>query len=295
VNAIIVRCVAGPDAGWSQRLAVGSHWIGRAPGGVCIIDPAMEPHLARLDVGPDGSTTVLQATGRIPMLIAANPAEGRVRITDGTVLEFAGTRLEFGPAREASCGAAGWVYEPQDTSVAELARFERDVGLAAAASRRRLLAEQGADTVELGVAAIAAPLDVRAADGTQLAHEALSLAAQAVLDRACAVTVPLRIALDAGVVLGVVAPDPDPVVASILAQLDPARRAAVIVVDAADALGLAASRRPILVTATAARRLPPCHSLIEIGAMWRATWQPDLCDHPDQIVHFHARGKSARR
>ena len=138
-------------------------------------------------------------------------------------------------------------------------------------------------------------IDVRRAGGEAVSLGELDHAAQVVVERGARRSIPYRIALNAGSPVAIVASDPTAVADGLTAQLDAHERARVLVTDATEAESLAQSGRPMIVLATDLIDVPPwCRSVLEVGAMWRATWCPDIVDHADVTFRLHARGRPRR-
>jgi hypothetical protein len=291
LHSILVRCVGGPDAGWSVRLPTGSHWLGRVDGGLCVRDPAIEAHHAHTIVDQVGRLALLQTAGRCPILVDGRPVRGWTSLSSGSVVEVGATRLEIGSPACAGSPLVEWIFEPQDTTSTELARFARDVQFAADTAVRRALAEPDG-RIEIGVAEIDVEIDIRRADGEVVSLGELDHAAQAVVERGARRSIPYRIALNAGSPVAIVASDPTAVADALTAQLTAHERARAIVTDATEAESLAGSGRPMIVLATNLVDVPPCcRSVLEVGATWRATWCDDIVDHPDRTFRLHARGR----
>lgn len=86
--------VTGPDAGGHRDIGCGRHVIGRAhTAALRCDDPQLQPHHALLEVCADGTATVLQLTGRVPIIVAGTAADGLVGLTDDTELEIGGSVL----------------------------------------------------------------------------------------------------------------------------------------------------------------------------------------------------------
>jgi len=88
--------VAGPDAGASIRLAVGSHLIGRAPlASVRCDDPELELHHASLEVRNHGTMSLTQLAGRLCIGVDGRPLEGAVHVGAGQCIEIGSSLLEL--------------------------------------------------------------------------------------------------------------------------------------------------------------------------------------------------------
>lgn len=300
----VLRGVAGPDAGWAVRLEPGTHWLGRAAGGVQVFDPMIEAHHACLEVDDGGSVTVLQTAGRVPLLVDGDPVDGRTRLPTGSAVEIGASRIDVGSMATSTRSPVGWVLAPQDDSGTERGRFDRDVAEAAAAVRARHLLADGPLLVDVGVADVAFDLDIRDGNGDAIGLGDLPHDAQAIVDRRCRHVAPVRVDLSAVVPMLIVAPDPVVVADAITASLDARDRAPVIVAPAADVDALAGAGRPLLALAHAddesvdddGEGIPAgCRSALRVGPTWRATWRADLGGHLGRLDQVHARGRSARR
>lgn len=291
-GSAVVRCVAGPDAGWSVRLDRGSHWLGRGDVGVGVADPSVEPHHALVDVAANGSIAILQTTGRTAVRVDGSPTAGWTAVPAGSTLEVGASRFIVGTSTTVVTSPMSWIYAPHDSSATELVRFERDVGLAAGAARHHLSVRPAGDSVDLGVAEVDVAVDVRNSSGQTVAIGDLDLTAQAIVERCCRATVPLWITLTANTRIAIVAPDRAAVAEGIRRQLPAARRARVLVVED-DADALAGSCRPMIVLVRDPVVVPTwCRSLLEVGETWRGVWWDDVHDRTDRAIRLHVRGPS---
>lgn len=293
-GAVVVRCAAGPDAGWSVMLEPGSHWLGRARGPIRVADPFVEPHHALLAVGVDGSVGILQTSGRSAVRVDGAPTTGWTGVRAGSTVEVGASRFVVGSS-VTGCGAiraaTARVIAPHEASTSEHERFRRDVDLASAASRSQVATRPDRDSVDLGVAELDVPIDIRDANGRPITVGELDLAAQAIVGRSCRTTAPCWLTMAPDTTVAIVAPEPAVVADAIRVQLPPERRARIIVAEPGEAGSLAASRRPMLVLSTERAEAPPwCRSLLEVGTTWRGAWWERLHDHPERVVSLHVRG-----
>jgi S-DNA-T family DNA segregation ATPase FtsK/SpoIIIE len=91
---VVVVQVAGPAVGPPVGLGPGRHVVGRAPGAaVRLADPLVEPHHAVLDVGCDGVATLLQLSGRVPIIVGDVPAEGPTAVPRHVTVELGASRV----------------------------------------------------------------------------------------------------------------------------------------------------------------------------------------------------------
>lgn len=106
-GVVLAVCDAGPAAGGTVALAPGRHVIGRSPrAAVRIGDHRLEPHHVVVDVGLDGSVTVVQLTGRVPCRIDGEPVGGPTTWPVGSHLTLGASRIRIVPAdRAATAGA----------------------------------------------------------------------------------------------------------------------------------------------------------------------------------------------
>ena len=288
--SIVIRSVAGPDAGWAVRLTAGVHWLGRVPGGIEVHDPAIEAHHALVRIDERGRAGVLQTSGRVPVRIDGEPVAGWVRVPTGATLEVGHSLLQVGSTVALPTGSS-WVYAPLDDGSPELERFTRDAVVAAAVARRST--RRTATSVVLGLGASVTPIEVRDRDGVPVSVGGVGDAAHAALLGATTSPSPLEIDLADHPCLAVVAPDPRSVADALTTQLSGRARARLVVVPAGDASRFGG--RTVVVLADAVDDVPAwCRSLLEVGETWRAVWTPDL-DRPDRFVRLHARGRSQHR
>jgi hypothetical protein len=308
-SPLVLRSVAGPDSGWSRIVPPGRVWIGRAAASVTtpardraailVADPAVEAHHALLEVGGGGggggAARVLQVEGRAAVRIDGEVARGWTELPPGSSLELGHSRLVTTPPGGPSPSPPGPVYAPLDESAAEMSRFERDLRRAVDAGVAVRELGRIATTVSVGVGRSSVHVELRDGAGGPVDPFDLGHAAQAIVERATFPVTEVMFGLDRGVRLGVAAPYPDAVIASMLGQVCGGTAAPVVVVEAADAAPYETVDRPIIVSADAIESLPPwCTAILDVGATWWATWQPDAIDRPNHIVRLHARGQAAR-
>ena len=287
--SIRLRCTAGPDAGWGRRLPPGRWWLGRAEGVLSVADPALEAHHAVVEVAACGALRVLQTTGRSPLCVDGVAADGWTDLAAGSVVEVGFSRFEVDGSYAAEAGSTGSVYAPLDGSSGALARFERDLDRVAPALRRAHLEHRPAGTVEVGVASLVLAPRVLDRTGRPVGPDGWSDPVAAAIERRARHEVPLRIELSAGRPVAVVGPHRHLIIDSMLGQLGPLRRAAVLVLDRSESDEFAdviANRdRPVIVGCETVDDVPPwCRALLDVGATWRGTWQPD----PGILHRLHA-------
>lgn len=293
--SIVLRCTAGPDAGWEQPLRPGRRWLGRADGDLRLADPALEAHHALVDVTPAGDVVVLQTAGRSPLCVDGIAVDGWTRLRPGSVVEAGCSRLEIADdTRRADghpdlhAGGTGTIHAPLDGSSDDLERFERDLVRVSPALRRTHLELNPADTVEVGVASLLLAPNVLDRTGRLLDPGAWSDPVAAAIERHARHDVPLRIALSPGSPVAVVGPHRDALVASMLGQLGPARRAAVLDLARSEADDFAGVDRPIIVRCDTVDEVPSwCTAVLDVGATWRGTWHPG----DGTVVRLHAAAR----
>lgn len=89
-DAIVLRIVAGPDAGRAIAPGPDALVLGRAPGRGRIDDPALEAHHLLVRTR---ARQVVQLAGRVPARIDGSAAGRGTAIHDGSVLEIGSSRL----------------------------------------------------------------------------------------------------------------------------------------------------------------------------------------------------------
>jgi DNA segregation ATPase FtsK/SpoIIIE, S-DNA-T family len=73
------RWTSGPDAGRRITLVAGHHWLGRSGSApIRCDDAALEPHHALVMLDDDGGATIMQASGRVPIMVNGRPLEASV-------------------------------------------------------------------------------------------------------------------------------------------------------------------------------------------------------------------------
>lgn len=298
--SLLVRSVAGPDAGWVRRVPPGVAWLGRVASSLQVIDPAVEAHHAIVEVGPDGSAAMLQTAGRVPILVDGTPARGWTPIAarsdtgETTVVEVGSTRLHVGEQVAPTPSPTGWVFVPLDDSDAELERFDRDVARAVDASRAARACAPTARTVELGIGRVRLPVALRDGSGRDVSLDELSHPAASIVDRRACVDLPVRTTVDGST--AIVGDHAAAVAHAILEQLGGADRSRVIVVDHAAADEFESVGRPVVVVAADRSDVPPwCRAVLDMGSTWRGVWQPDAIAAPHDHVPLHVAGRRLRR
>ena len=293
---LIIRCVAGPDSGWSARLRPGRYWLGRTHGDLQMIDPAVEAHHALVELGDDGLARLLQVAGRPPALVDGEPVHGWVTLRRSSVIEVGTSRLELVDPSGVPVASSARLYAPLDESDAELRRFERDVVRVSAAVRSMERARRGGGGVALGVAHQRLEIDVldRASepfDVVSLAHPVAAL-----LDRHATAELPVVTVIGPERPMAIVGLHAPAVARRVRLQLTPRQRARLLTLTADEADRFRGAGRPMIVLVPDLTDVPTwCVGVLDVGATWHGTWQPDVIDRPHDIIRLHVAGASSRR
>lgn len=89
---------SGPAVDAVAVLGARRYVIGRARGvAVRLDDPEVEPHHAMLDVASDGTVTLMQLAGRVPIMVGGVPVVGRVGLAIHDRVDVGSTRLRLAP------------------------------------------------------------------------------------------------------------------------------------------------------------------------------------------------------
>lgn len=260
---------AGPDAGRAVDLAPGRHVLGRARSAqVPVADPALEPHHLMVIVGAGRQVEVVQLSGRLAITVDGAPhVAGPVRA--GAVLEAGATRVQLGTAEASASPGVGYPV---------LAAVERETYLVRARSPW---------VVTLGWGSVRLPMPVDPA-GLAFPDHAAAAAAEVHPD--------MPVFADLGPrrrhVLAVRGPGAEHLIAALVTQL-PAADTRRVRVGNPQALAVDLHPVTILVPLQAHDDLPAeCHALIELGALWRATYVADLGNPGLAPVRLHAAGSA---
>ena len=128
---IEVAVVAGPSVTSWRGLPAGRHLIGRAPHAeIRLEDPAVEPHHALLRILEDGTATVVQLTGTVPLRVAGRIWDG-VLTGDETCVAIGASVVHLRRAGEDSAPAETNESVPAPASIVG-ARVADPVGSIAA-------------------------------------------------------------------------------------------------------------------------------------------------------------------
>jgi hypothetical protein len=293
---LTIRCVAGPDTGWVTRLRPGTHWLGRIHGDLQMIDPAVEAHHALVELRADGRARLVQVAGRSPIRVDGASADGWVVLGVASVIEVGSSRLQLVDPTSVPIGSAARVYAPLDESDQELRRFERDVVRAAEAAATDRGVRRPPGAVMLGVAD--QPLAIDVLDGRSETVDVASLAhpAAAVLDRHARAELPVITTIAPDRPMAIVGAHAESVARRVGLQLAPRHRARLLTVTGGEADRFRGAGRPMIVLGPDLGDVPSwCVGVLDVGATWHGTWQPDVVDRPDDIVRLHVAGASPRR
>jgi S-DNA-T family DNA segregation ATPase FtsK/SpoIIIE len=100
LGLVDVAVVAGPAASAWQSLPAGRHLVGRsAHAGVCVEDPAVEPHHALVEVGLNGAVDVVQLTGVVPIRVDGQPLATSRLPENGARLQLGASVIHVRPTR----------------------------------------------------------------------------------------------------------------------------------------------------------------------------------------------------
>jgi hypothetical protein len=293
---LTVRCVAGPDTGWVTRLRPGTHWLGRIHGDLQMLDPAVEAHHAVVELSEDGRARLVQVAGRAPIRVDGESAHGWVVRGAASVIEVGASRLELVDPASVPIGSSARVHAPLDDSDDELRRFERDVARAATAATTERGSRRPPGTVTLGVAEQQLAIDLLDARSETVDLVSLPHPAAAVLDRHGRAELPVVTTVAPDRPLAIVGSQAESVARRISLQLPPRLRARLLTVAAGEADRFRAAGRPMIVLAPDLDDVPPwCVGVLDVGATWHGTWQPDVIDRPEDVVRLHAAGASPHR
>lgn len=274
-----VHITAGPDAGRQVPLTPGRHLIGRARScSISIADPATEPHHAVLTIG-EGAVTLTHLAARTALLVdRVEHHDGPV--APGAVVELGDTRLELG--RRAEAGG-----DPNDRARTTAAR-----------ARAEYLARAGgAWVIELGRGDLDLDPDLGRdpadpAPGTSFTDEA----ATARLTRQRDVPILADLAARPRYLVAVRGEQATRVVDALMARAL-AARARAGPSSAARAVGrgwhgaAGTEAAVVFVELTPGQPVPAgVDGLLDLGARWRATWEPDLSCPSTGPIRLHVAG-----
>ena len=295
-NTLTVRCVAGPDAGWVARLRPGTHWLGRVHGDLQVLDPTVEAHHALVEVGDDVRVRLVQVAGRSPIRVDRDSAHGWVTLGDASVVEVGASRLQLVDPASVPVASTARVHAPLDGSDDELHRFERDVVRAAAAIRTEARPRHSRGAVTLGIGEQSLAIDVLDAASESVDVVSLAHPVAALLDRHARAEIPVVTTIGADRPMAIVGMHAAAVARRVHLQLAPRPRARLLTVTADEAGRFRGAGRPMVVLVPELDQVPSwCVGVLDIGATWHGTWQPDAIERPDEIIRLHAAGASARR
>jgi Inner membrane component of T3SS, cytoplasmic domain len=318
-----VDVIAGPDAGRLVALHPGRHVLGRAPRSTLRLeDPAVEAHHAIVTVGADGEPSLIQLSGRRPILVDGVPAMAGEPVAVAASIEIGDSLLVRPVPAMPRPETIRPVPVPPGLGPADLE------GVLALAARVRRAADLAAGGVLLGVGTVRLPIGLVDLDGDPIEP---SLELQPVLDRHERHDAhPVRAVLGRPepVVVGLLVQGRDPamvaarngVVRSVVAQLSGWTVAAAVDGRTAPAVERLADRPgPVLLIADRAQttdellrrarsRAAPtavlllldaaspavsrCTATLRIGPRWRAQWTPDV-SAPTDLLRIHLRGLRA--
>lgn len=323
ILTVPLEVTAGPDAGRLVTLHPGRHVLGRAPRStVRLDDPSVEAHHAIVTVGTDGAPSLVQLSGRRPILVDGAPVTAGEPAAVGASIEIGDSLLVRPVAQMPRPETIRPVPVPPGLGPADLE------GVLALAARVRRAADLHTDGVLLGVGTVRLPIGLVDLDGNPIEPD---LELQPVIDRherhdGHPVRAVLRRAEPVVVGLLVQGRDPsmiaarDGLVRSVVAQLSGWTVAAAVDGRTAPAVERLADRAgPVLLIADRAQttdellrrsrsRSAPtavlllvdaaspavsrCTATLHIGPRWRAVWTPDV-SAPTELVRLHLRGLRA--
>lgn len=287
--------VGGPDAGRVIRLRAGRRSLGRAPGGLVVDDPAIEPHHVVLEVaeGMGGGVRCVQVAGRAPVLVDNDRLVPCDVLRDGALIRIGNSLLRLRRAG-AGIGDDDPVAQESDgrwavtIGVGDVCVVAPNVALQVGpphelAFDQQVAFDAGCRRIGVSITTNLARLGQLGVVGVHRMSVARSIVSAVVSN---STRPPGVVSLVPDVDAHVVAPvggGAGLIVVSDVDGIDVARHAF--------AGGAAGDGRLLIVLADEGGRLPPdCHSVLTVGETWRGTFVGDVASGFDDVVRLHVAG-----
>jgi DNA segregation ATPase FtsK/SpoIIIE, S-DNA-T family len=160
--SLVVACDAGPDVTAPVGLPAGRHVVGRSAAvAVRVLDPDVEPHQLVLDVADDGTATLTQIAGRVPVAVDDHPVDAPTHVGPGSRIHIGASRLTLlaPAARSATAATEPAPGRPWSSTLVRQPRRRHGCAVSSPASPVETDARSGATGASgVGVVGVAAGL-----------------------------------------------------------------------------------------------------------------------------------------